>query len=336
MNRFEGRFFDGRSSRAHPVTVFFDGDRVRLTGPSVALDARLSELKASKRLARAPRWLTFPDGGQLELPDSDAVDAQLASAHQGAMARLVSWLERHWGAVGVSALATVVVLAGLVQFGIPALAAWAAAALPPSVAERLGESTLKTLDATLFRDSTLADRERGRLRALFDRLVGDHATPPRPRLVFRGGGRIGANAFALPSGVVIVTDQLVGLSASDEEISGVLAHELGHVANRHGLRSVLQSAGIGVLIATLLGDVVSASSLAATAPMLLVELQYSRRFEEDADTFAVARLREVGLPAGALARMLERLEEEAGGNPLPAYLSSHPSTRSRIQAIARE
>ena len=55
-------------------------------------------------------------------------------------------------------------------------------------------------------------------------------------LLFRDGGKFGANAFALPSGKIIVTDQLASL-LNDEQIVGVLAHELGHVVYRHGMRA---------------------------------------------------------------------------------------------------
>jgi Zn-dependent protease with chaperone function len=174
-----------------------------------------------------------------------------------------------------------------------------------------------------------------RLTQLFESLRAGEGIEPSPRLVFRDGGAAGANAFALPSGLVVVTDAFVALAGSEAELAAVLAHELGHVRHRHALRSLLQDAGVGVLIAGALGDFVSISSLAATLPTLLVELQYSRRFESEADLYAVALLERRGLPAAALADALERLERAHGGDALPSYLSTHPATGRRVRVIRK-
>jgi Zn-dependent protease with chaperone function len=58
------------------------------------------------------------------------------------------------------------------------------------------------------------------------------------QLLFRDGGSVGANAFALPGGTVIATDQFIQLSENDDEIIAVLAHEIGHVRHQHSLRQI--------------------------------------------------------------------------------------------------
>jgi Zn-dependent protease with chaperone function len=117
--------------------------------------------------------------------------------------------------------------------------------------------------------------------------------PPAHELKFRGGGKIGANAFALPGGFVVLTDELVALAETDLEIIAVLMHELGHVEMRHTLRQTLQGALPGLLLAAMTGDV---DSLASGLPAALMQLRYSRQMETEADAYALASLRHACVP----------------------------------------
>jgi predicted Zn-dependent protease len=224
-------------------------------------------------------------------------------------------------------------LAAAVWLGIPALAGVAARALPPGADAQLGEKTLAALDEALLSASALPAARREEIGALFESLAS--RSEPGAKLVLRNGGRVGANAFALPGNLVILTDQLTALAADDTEIAAVLAHELGHVAERHALRSALQNVSIVLLIAATLGDVTSVSSLAAALPTALVQLQYSRRFEREADGYAVALLSDTGRDPEALASVLARLDQESPVGDFPAYLSTHPDPDERAVAIRR-
>ena len=335
MIRVEGHYHDGRSSRVRDVEVCFypDGD-VTIEGKDLSLRLPLDTLRISPRLGRAPRVLTLPDGASCEIPDDDTLDRHFATAAASSGApRFVAMLERHWSAALLAVAVSTASLVLIIQFGVPALAHSVAHALPTAVDERLGEGSLAALDETFFEPSELDEATRVELREVFASLENRRDTELTPQLVFRGGGPIGANAFALPSGIVVVTDQLVALAEGTDQVAGVLAHELGHVVHRHALRSVLEQAGVAVMIAAAMGDVASISSLAATLPVVIVELQYSRRFEREADTYAVSLLEERGLPPEALAEMLARLSEGAGEVEIPEYLSTHPDTQERIRAI---
>src|SRR5438094_7952747 len=87
---------------------------------------------------------------------------------------------------------------------------------------------------------------------------------------------IGANAFALPSGIIVVTDDLVRLSRSDDEVLGVLAHELGHVKHRHTMRRLLEGSATALIIAGGTGDLASTTSPAAAAPAARLQTTYPR------------------------------------------------------------
>ena len=218
---------------------------------------------------------------------------------------------------------------------LPAYQARVAPWLPESVVVGSSEQTLASLDAHLFTPSRLPAERCAQLEAARARFAARAGTP-RGRLECRHGGAMGANAFALPSGLVVITDELVALAGDDDELAGVLAHEVAHVEYRHGLRQALQGSLLTLGAALLTGDLANAGSFVAHLPVVLAGLHYSRAFEREADARAVALLRAEGRDPRALARALDRLETRdgaAGREAPPAWLSDHPDTRERIALI---
>ncbi|MEZ5289434.1 MAG: M48 family metallopeptidase, partial [Vicinamibacterales bacterium] len=142
------------------------------------------------------------------------------------------------------------------------------------------------------------------------------------------------NALALPGGAIVLLDELVTLSANDDEIVAVLAHEVGHVVERHTMRQLLQTSAAGVLLAALVGDVVSVTSYAAALPTFLLNASYSRAFEREADQFAVRALDRMGIDRRRFLEALERLEAQAGSGAVPGWLSTHPGAEERARLIA--
>lgn len=145
---------------------------------------------------------------------------------------------------------------------------------------------------------------------------------------------MGPNAFALPNGDVVIFDQLIRLAENDDEVAGVIAHELGHVAHRHGLRQLIQSSVVSFVVGIYLGDV---SSVAASLGALVLESRYSREFEFEADAYAARTMVAAGRGTEPLAAMLERLEKshDASGSAGAGWsgLSSHPETAERIARL---
>jgi Zn-dependent protease with chaperone function len=190
-----------------------------------------------------------------------------------------------------------------------------------------------------------------RARAIYQRTLARVASGyPRAgnvRLELRSCPGIGANALALPDGAVVVTDDLVRLSAKREQLAAVMAHEVGHIVHKHPMRMAIQAAGLAALIGTLASDAVSITGLAVALPTLLLETGYSRGFEQEADDFAFARMKALGISPAHFADILERLEASHGqrvdvnepkkrSESAPGdYFSTHPATTSRAQR-ARE
>jgi predicted Zn-dependent protease len=205
--------------------------------------------------------------------------------------------------------------------------------VPQGVTERLSTVVLGVLDTQVFAASELPSARQTQIESAFRRLELPNGVPrERYRIFFRKSEQLGANAVALPSGTIVVTDGLVTLATDDREILGVLAHEAGHVHGRHGLRHVLQNSVMGFLIAWFIGDL---STIAAAAPAALLEANYSRELEREADAFAIDVLRANGIAVRHFGDILRRLEQESGSTRAAAfqYLSSHPATSERLKQL---
>jgi Zn-dependent protease with chaperone function len=222
------------------------------------------------------------------------------------------------------------------RYGIPIVAEVAADQVPDSVVETIGQGMFKAMDAEVFTATQLPKARRDRLLDRFATLKQPHARHGSPsQILFRHSDQVGPNAMALPSGIVVVTDGLVELAETDEELIAVLAHEVGHVERRHGLRLVLQNSLLSLAVAWFVGD---PGSLSAAAPTVLLEAKYSRDVEREADAYAVALLDANGIDRGHFARILERLERvrpqgQTGGGGVSSYLSTHPVTAERLDAL---
>lgn len=152
------------------------------------------------------------------------------------------------------------------------------------------------------------------------------------------------NAMALPGGRIYIFEPLLDKAQSVDEVAGVLAHEIGHVVNRDGLRKLIQSTGTSYLFGLLFGDVTGGGAI-VFASRYLVDSAYSREAEAAADDFAGQTMVFLGRPAHPMALLLKRIEagddnekNKGKGNErtIPAFLSTHPITDQRLKALEKQ
>ncbi|TWJ13653.1 M48 family metallopeptidase [Geobacter argillaceus] len=344
MSQVRGYYFDGRSSVRRTVSLVREGDELHLQGDGVDRRYPLAGICVAPPVGTVRRSLRFPDGSLCEVINDTPFDELLEREGTGLFQRLLHRWERNLFLVVLSLLVTVAVLAGFIKYGIPSLAKHVALAVPPATERTLGNETLAMLDKLVMKPSALPADRRQAVGALFRRMQPDLPGGREYRLEFRASDRLGANAFALPSGIIVVTDGMVRLARSDDEIAAVLAHEAGHVRYRHALRHVLQNSGTGLLIAAITGDILSITSLSATLPTALIDAKYSRDFEREADDAAVAFMKLRNIRPKVYADMLARLQAEHDrrnggkekGGGVSDYFSSHPVTAERIRRVMGE
>lgn len=317
------RYFDGHSSRLYHVSLRVEDGHAVLAGD---LERRcpLAQLHVSERSSHAVRKVSFPDGAYLEIADHAAFISLLhASGHRD------SWvvrLQQSWRGALLAMVATLLALWLSYQYLLPLAARAIAYALPVSVERQLGQGVLDMLDRHVFAPSELPEARQQQLRTRFASLALPNDSALAHRIVFRKS-KIGPNAFALPSGDIVLTDEMIKLMPDDQAIMGVLAHELGHLQRRHLTRRIIQTSAVGAGAALLFGDV---STVVATLPPLLLDLKYSRDVEREADDYAIAMLRHNGIALEHLAQVFVALGKLDHGTP---YLSSHPSSAERVERI---
>jgi len=223
---------------------------------------------------------------------------------------------------------------------VPWLSQILAHQVPRSLEARLGEQGMQQRDRVFLQPSALPAQQQEALRARFKSVV-ERAHPqgdaPAWQLSFHQAKALGANAFALPGGYIVITDDLVNLLADQPDaIVGVLAHELGHVHHRHGLDLMVRASLVSALVGVVLGD---ASGFLATVPATLATQAYSRDAERESDAFSARLLDHSGVSPSVMVAFFERIQREEAGQDddgkssarLPIAISSHPDHGERIR-----
>ena len=240
--------------------------------------------------------------------------------------------------VVVWSLAAMVSLVLGAVFGVPALADRLAPLVPLRAERWLGETVDTQAQAMLDKgDSsrpfacggeageTEGHAALAKLIAKLE-LAANLALPVEAKVVRRSE----ANAIALPGGHIYIFQGLVEKSDNADELAGVIAHEIGHVANRDGTRAILQSAGLSFLFGMLLGDFVGGSAVVIGARAVL-QSSYTREVEGAADRYGVELINRAGGDPRALGAILTRI---AGSNhPGVEILRDHPDTKARVAVI---
>jgi predicted Zn-dependent protease len=319
-----GRYFDGRTSRAYHVALSVQDGTAVLEGEAERA-CPLDALRVSERSSHAARRVTFPDGATFEPEDPQAFNTLLQqTGHEDSS---VVHAQGSWRIVLASLLIIVTVLALAYLYALPVVADRVAQALPPSAERQLGQGVLDMLDRRVFAPSELPAGRRQRIAESFAELKAPHEGAPPYRLLFRKS-RIGPNAFALPSGDIVLTDELVRLMPDDGAVMGVLAHELGHLHRRHMTRRLIQGSAVAAVSALLFGD---ASAAISGLPALALDLHYSRDAETEADEYAADMLVHNGISLASLEEAFRALQAPESDR-LP-YLSSHPLSADRLARL---
>jgi Zn-dependent protease with chaperone function len=300
------------------------------TGTALA-SIPLKSVQATARLGAMRRRLDFPDGSSFDTEDHDALDALLGHTS------LLHRLESSWRSVLISVLVAGLATAGFALYGVPAMAGWLARHTPPSMAAFATRQTLETMDKVALNTSKAAPGVQSHYRDLFKTVA---ARAPHGvqgyRLLFRDAPAIGPNAFALPDGTVVLTDQMIPLVKRDEEIEGVFAHEMSHVDHAHGLQRIYQASLVPAAIAFITGDASQVGHFAAILPGILLQSAYSREFEQQADDDAARLMKRMDKSPAPLADLLERMEKKICGHDGgcgPNWLGSHPATATRAARL---
>ncbi|PPC76907.1 Zn-dependent protease with chaperone function [Pokkaliibacter plantistimulans] len=339
MHVVSGHLLEPGAAARHPAQLHCDQHALALHSEVKSAECGWHAVQVSDDLGSLPRTLTFSDGWMFTPQDVPAFNQLL---HQ---LRGRSWLQRLEGSLRWILLAMVVtVVSGFAvyRYGVPWLSRAIAPHVPISVLELMGKQTQVVLDHAGFTPTQLTVQRQQQLQQAFAQLLAELQQQHMvfrvpPKLVFRSFEQ-GPNAFALPDGTVVLTDQMVALARNDRQLQGVLLHELGHLYHHHMMTRLVQSSILSVAAAMMVGDGSGVADTLSGAGVFLMTMSYSRDHEREADAFAASVLMTQDHNTEALTSLYRLLLADKKEGAVPVWLSTHPGLQERIEALqqARE
>jgi predicted Zn-dependent protease len=165
---------------------------------------------------------------------------------------------------------------------------------------------------------------------------------PQFRYSFQVVDRSDINAFALPGGPIFVNRGMLDAARSEGEAASVIAHEISHVALRHGTAQATkgQKFQLGAIAGQILGSMIGGRTGAVVAQGSQIGLgtyflKYSREYEREADLLGAQIMARAGYDPREMANMFQTIARRSGSGG-PEWLSDHPSPANRSEMIQRE
>lgn len=339
MSSYDAYFWDGETGRRHPVTARLE------TSELVILDSDHAEvrrwpyrkLRLSEEVysGQPVRLYVGRDDARLVVQDGTILDE--LGKHR--------WSLRGYDLRGANPVirlgfwtgALVATLLGF-YFGLPLAAEPVAAVMPLSWEERLGRTVRDQIfTVTGNSEQSVCRNPEGQaaLQRLVDRLGATVETPYTFRVAVVDHPLV--NAFAAPGGYVVVFRGLIDEANSAEEVAGVVAHEMGHVVERHTTESLIRAIGTSLVLSAVVGDASSLRSAVTDFGTNLLQLSNTRSMEREADTVGIRMMNRAGIRGAGLADFFARMAERHGDNDgLSEYMSTHPSSSARAESIREQ
>ena len=340
---FHDTFAKGKASGQ--ITI--DASAVRFSNDVAAVVLPLSGVKA--RLGGASDRLVFfehpeyPDW-QLYTADRSVLKNPHFQQHK-TLSRQVAGARRlrifNWSVLG-SVVGLMVALPLLLVLYMDTATGWIAPSLPAEWEQSLGESAMAQyqIGQAMIESEAVSES----LNALISPLL-EVADNERYTFTVYIANDAELNAFALPGGYIVLNSGLLLRAESADEVLGVLAHEIAHVTEQHGVRQVMARAGLVLIVQALVGDVNGIMAVITAATPALLSQSYSRGFETAADEHGFALLEAADINPNGLVSFFEKIIEEENArreklendesqavlDNLMPLLSSHPATEERIE-----
>ncbi len=340
----KGDIFEVQSGKSRPAelsikdgdiyTTYLDGDfNEQLCCPQ-------TDIKIDPPLGNIRRKITLPDGRVFETDDREAVDKIQPSSFW----RHVFKTERNWRLIAPLAVITPILAFSLFRLTIPVFITVGMAMTPDEALYSIDKNIMRLMDRFATEDTRLSTTHQAKIRAQFDGLLAnieqvDFDASDRDfkyNLQFRSAPGIGPNAFALPGGTVVVTDELVEQFPQDHIILAILAHEIGHVENQHSLRQIYRVVGTATTFNMIAGDAGPLIEGVMEEGAGILALSYSRAHENESDNFSYDLLKASNQPVHGLIDFFENFDvpaQEIETDEADNWTSTHPLSQNRVKNI---
>lgn len=334
-----GQLYLAGRSTCLPANVQFQNNTLVVINAESAEQLYLlarDDIKVSPKLIGVPRELVLPDKSMLVLQDADLQDniqlIQWLDGNSRQSNKVAKW-ETSTKAVLLSLLLVPLSIFSIFKFIVPAVAIGFADWIPQSVTDVASRHTLQALDSSFLDPSEIsAEQHLEYIEYWNDVILRLELDPQHFNIQFRSSEQLGANAFALPNGTMVITDELIELVENDLNLlTAILLHEIGHVQNKHSMRLIAETLATSLLIDYFLGDVSGLIEFFGGFTSTVMQNQFSQKLEWEADHFALEQLEKLGMEKESFALAMESLAGKSSQESnLDKLLSSHPSILERI------
>ena len=335
-----GQLFELQSSDFTECEMAVAEKEVAFIDPSdgtVLYKCSRNSLRIEPRIGSVAQKIELPNGRVFATEDFDSVK----SLKPGGFWNFVSNTERPGWHLIPLAIATPFLAYGLYRLMIPVLISMAMAVTPDGLLRTMDKNAISTLDTVIMEPTTLSDERQAEITELFEELLiakdeSLGALSDREleyKLLFRDAERIGPNAFALPGGTIVLTDERVEMFDEDYVIAAVLAHEIGHIDNEHQLQQLYRALGMAALISVIAGDAGAILEDALLEGSAILSLSYSREHESESDSYSYELLKAADIRTDGLILFFDRLEEDYSIPKAGEWMMSHPVPDSRKKAL---
>jgi beta-barrel assembly-enhancing protease len=314
----EAVYFDGETARDYRVTVQHSNGLHPIDPPAPGQPFRITHDNKV--------------GARLVVTD-EAFIQQLVAANSHLKGGY-SW--RHVGQIFGWTAAGLIGLAAAGYLAMTVLPQQVAGLLPQKLRNDIGQDVIKSLTGDAKHCDTAAAREG--ISAMVAALSEGGVELPSVTIELYDMTMV--NAFAAPGGRIILTRGLVNEASAPEEVTGVLAHEYGHVYHLHPEAQIVRMFGVQMLISTISGG--GSSDMISSAAGLAALLRYGRSAETEADKFARDVMKTASVDPMGLKRFFEKLQklenrpattENNALDTIGNVFSTHPGTEDRIKEI---
>jgi len=305
MTQSSGYYYAPSSSQQNPAELRRTGDTIFVINSAgeTLHQQDIKQCDVSTPLAGLPYKVLFNDGACYETLDQHSVESLFKEHFKPSS---IHFIEQHILAIALAVIAIPLLVFFALKFAMPIAAQQLAPKVPQSLLTKLDQTIIEAMDKQMFSPTRANPTLRANLNNAWARLPNNENLT----LLARHGGEAGANAFAMPGGHIVVTDQLLDALQNENEILAVLSHESGHVFEYHGLRNIIRSLGTAAVISAVIGDASWVAELVlVSVPTLMGQLSYSRELEQSADDYAKGVLLTLNLPSSCLGAGLTHLLE---------------------------
>ncbi len=332
----DGRYFNGEVAEAQFVRADFGSGTLRLyvrdgTNCDGVLVAQYERKNFAVSRARENEFMIrFKSGGYLRC---ESTIAENFFREHHLLSTRPSILPLRWSflSLGVTALLGVSLLATLV-WALPQLGVLFVPLIPLTYEERLGKQMMDHVSKEMGGKCDDSQAQAAMSRFVTDLLRASDISRP-VSATFLNSEVI--NAFAAPGGNIVVLRGIIEVSESGDELGGVIAHELGHVLNRHAMQGVVKRFGLGIVSSYLGASLDTPGNISLLASVTMFDMSYSRDHEREADFAGGELLRKAGVNSRGMATLFARLKEKKGDHTgISALLATHPSLEERIRNLS--